>query len=298
MAKRETLTRHHLIIRKLRQNPATFEEIVSYLRQESELQGYDFVISKRTFQRDIADIRSVFDIDIQYDFSEKAYYIAFNGSEESHERIFEAYDVFNALRVNERLSKYIHFEDRKPKGTEHLYGLLHAIKNNLEIKFTYQKFWKDKLSQRYTEPYALKEFKNRWYVIAKDKKDEAIKIFALDRLSNPEITSQKFRYPRGFNVEEYFRYCFGIVSPIGQEPQDIILSFTPFQGKYIKTLPLHTTQKILIDDEKETRIQLKLCLTHDLLMELLSFGNELKVMEPQTLVNQIKDAHEKAAQRY
>lgn len=173
-----------------------------------------------------------------------------------------------------------------------------VFQSKLKIKFTYQKFWEEEISQRLVEPYALKEFKNRWYVLAKDSKDNNIKSFALDRLTNLEITTQHYQYPDNYNVEQNYRYCFGIISPNGLDPQDIVLSFDPFQGKYIKTLPLHETQQILVDNEKETRIKLKLCLTHDLIMELLSYGDNLKVLEPKSLVDQIKKAHEKAYKQY
>lgn len=85
---------------------------------------------------------------------------------------------------------------------------------------------------------------------------------------------------------------------MGEEPQDIILSIAPFQGKYIKTLPLHDTQEVFVDNEAETKIKLRLCLTHDLLMELLSFGDKVKVIQPRALAAQIKKAHENASRQY
>ena len=87
------------------------------------------------------------------------------------QRMMEAFDMFNSLNLAQDLTPFIHLEKRRPQGTENLYGLLHAIKNRLQIKFTYQKFWEEELSQRLAEPYALKEFKNRWYIMAKDSKD-------------------------------------------------------------------------------------------------------------------------------
>ena len=139
---------------------------------------------------------------------------------------------------------------------------------------------------------------NRWYVLAKDSKDNNIKSFALDRLTNLEITTQHYQYPDNYSIEQNYRYCFGIVGPNGSDPQDIILSFNPFQGKYIKTLPLHETQEVLADNELETRIKLKLCLTHDLVIELLSFGDNMKVIEPKQLADEIKEVHKKAYHKY
>ena len=298
MSKHEAISRYNLIIKKLRKHPATFEEIADYLSFESELQEYNFNISKRTFQRDLNDIRSVYNIDIRYDFSRRVYHIDYEDQPEVYERILEAFDTFNALNLSDRLSTYIQFEKRKPQGTEHLYGLLHAIRNNFQINVLYEKYWTDEFTQRVLEPYILKEFKNRWYVLAKDQKDARIKIFALDRIKDYDITKKRFQPPGDFNVNEYFRYCFGIISPNENRPHNIILSIEPTQGKYIKSLPLHETQKILIDNDKELRIQLTLYITMDLIIELLSMGDSVKVIKPTSLKNQLIKTYKKALEQY
>ena len=305
MSKRGYISRYLLILKKLKVKPySTYEELQAYIENQFDfLQMQDdnlqIGFSKRTLQRDIKEIRNVFGIDIEYSKSQKGYFISQNENENMNfQRMMEAFDMFNSLNLAQDLTPFIHLEKRRPQGTENLYGLLHAIKNRLQIKFTYQKFWEEELSQRLAEPYALKEFKNRWYIMAKDSKDNNIKSFALDRLSNLEITNQTYQYPDNYSIEQSYRYCFGIISPNDEEPQDIILSFDPFQGKYIKTLPLHDTQQVLVDNDVEMKIKLKLCLTHDLVMELLSFGDNMKVIEPKLLADQIKQAHEKAYRQY
>jgi predicted DNA-binding transcriptional regulator YafY len=298
MSKRESIARYNLIIKKLRKQPATFPEISDYLAFESELQEYNFNVSQRTFQRDLVDIRSVYNIDIQYDFSRKVYHIDFDEQSEVNERILEAFDTFNALNISDRLSDYIHFEKRRPQGTENLYGLLHAIKNKVQISFSYQKYWEDEITHRIAEPYALKEFKNRWYVLANDLKDRKVKSFALDRLTELEITRKKFQLSNDFDVNEHFKYCFGIISPNEHAPQDVILSFDPFQGKFIKSLPLHESQMVLEDNEDELRIKLKLFVTHDFIMELLSFGDHVTVIQPAALIEEIKNTYSNALKLY
>ena len=298
MSKRESIARYNLIIKKLRKHPASFAEIADYLALESELQEYNYNVSKRTFQRDLEDIRSLYNIDIQFDFSRKVYFLDFDEQSDVNERILEAFDTFNALNLSDRLSNNIHFEKRRPQGTENLYGLLHAIKNQLQIKFTYQKFWEDELTKRNVEPYALKEFRNRWYVLANDLKDNKVKSFALDRLSDLDITKKRFQFPDDFNVNRHYKYCFGIISPNGHKPEEIELSFDPFQGKYIKTLPLHESQQILIDNEKELRIKLTLFITHDFFMELLSYGENLRVIKPESLINDLKSTFKNVLKLY
>ncbi len=298
MSKRESIARYSLIIKKLRRQPASFAQISDYLALESEIQSYNFNVSKRTFQRDLNDIRSLFNIDIVYDPSQNAYFIDFDEQADVNERILEAFETFNALNLSDRLSDHIHFEKRKPRGTENLYGLLHAIKNQVHIKFAHQKYWEDERTKRTVKPYALKEFKNRWYVLANDLKDNRIKSFALDRISELEITKLKFDYPNDFNVNEHYKYCFGIISPNGHTPQEVILSFAPVQGKYIKSLPLHEKQEMLIDNNDELRVKLIVFLTHDFLMELLSYGEHLRVIQPVGLINDLKSAFKNALKNY
>ncbi len=252
----EKISRFNLIIKKLRKNPATWKEIQDYLALESELDEYDYNISERTFQRDLNLIRRIYPFDIQHDRSRGVYHINDDKQSQANERILEAFDTFNALNLTDRLSEYIHFEKRRPPGTENLYGLLHAIKNQVQIKFTYHKYWEEEFTGRSAEPYALKEFRNRWYILAKDLDDRNTKTFALDRLTDLEITNTKFQFPEGFDVNEYFKDYFGITAWQKGKPQEIVLSFNAFQGKYIKSLPLHHSQEVVADTPEEFRIKL------------------------------------------
>jgi predicted DNA-binding transcriptional regulator YafY len=298
MSRRESISRCNLIIKKLRRAPATFKEISDYLELESELQDYNFTLSTRTFQRDLVEIRSIYNIDIQYDFSGRVYFIESDQQSEVSERIMEAFDTFSALNLAEKLSEYIWLEKRKPQGSENLYGILHSIKNRQIISFTYHKYWGDEVTGRIVKPYALKEFKNRWYLLGNDQKDSLIKCFALDRLSNLFITRNHFQFPDDFNVNDYFKYSFGIIRSDDELPQDIILSFDPFQGKYIKSLPLHESQEILDDNENELLIKLTLYITHDFLMEILSYGENVKVIKPDCLIEELKVSYQNALNLY
>ena len=305
MSKRGFISRYLLIIKKLKAKPySTLEELRRYMENQLEyLSDKDDTVeigfSKRTLQRDIKEIRNLFGIDIEYSRKQNGYFINQTEAENMNfNRMMEVFDVFNSLNLARDSTPYIHLEKRQPQGTENLHGLLHAIKNRFTIKFAYQKFWDEKGTVRFVNPYALKEFKNRWYLLAKDNKDGNIKSFGLDRLSQLDITNQKFEYPQNYNPEESYRYYFGIINPDDLEPREIVLSFNSFQGKYIKTLPLHHSQQVLIDNENELRIKLKLCITYDFVMELLSFGAEMQVLQPASLADEIKSTHQKASMLY
>ena len=305
MSKRAYISRYLLIIKKLKTKPySTLEELQSYIENQMDYlqmqdESLNMGVSKRTLQRDIREIRNLFGVDIEYSKNSKGYFI--NQSEMENlnfERMMEAFELFNSLNIAQDLTPFIHLEKRRPQGTDNLYGLLHAIKNKLQIKFSYQKFWEEEISERTAEPYALKEFKSRWYLMAKDNKDGPVKSFGLDRLTSLEITTRAFAFTRVDNIEENYRYCFGIISPADEEVQEIVLSFDPVQGKYIKTLPLHPTQQILIDNEDELRIHLKLFITHDLIMELLSHGQNVKIIKPKRLINELKLIYQNSLKQY
>lgn len=255
-------------------------------------------MSKRQFQRDLKDIESIFEVEIGFDFKLKVYAINQDETSEVSQRRMEALDVFNALKIGESSSMSIHFEKRKPKGTENFHGLLHAINNKLQISFTYQKYWEDAITHRTVEPYALKEFRNRWYLLANDLKDKQVKSFAFDRLTELEITKKKFNLSATFDVNEHYKFCFGIISPNDHDLKEVILSFDPTQGKYIKSLPLHETQEILVDDEHEIRIRLKIYLTLDFIMEILSYGDNVKVIKPKSLIEELKQSYQTALAQY
>jgi predicted DNA-binding transcriptional regulator YafY len=144
----------------------------------------------------------------------------------------------------------------------------------------------------------LKEFKNRWYLFAKDAYDKQIKCYALDRLSELTMGNTRFVADEHFNLNERLKYCFGIMSPNAEEPSEVILSFEPFQGKYIKSLPLHDTQEIIKDTKDELRIRLTVYPTYDFLQELLSYGDRVKVIKPKRLANELKETYAKALKKY
>jgi predicted DNA-binding transcriptional regulator YafY len=145
---------------------------------------------------------------------------------------------------------------------------------------------------------AIKEFKYRWYLFGQDISNNKIKCYGLDRMFNLQLSKSTFESPTNFNLAEDLKFCFGIVSPNAEKPNDIILSFEPLNGKYIKTLPLHHTQQILLDNDTELRISLQLYLTDDFIMELLSYGDSVKVIEPQKLIDTLKLVYQKALKKY
>lgn len=297
MSLSDTYFRHQCIIRKLQKAPSSLQELKDYYELECETHGYEFIFSQRTFLRDKADILSLHKKDIQYNGSSRKYYL-----EEDHvpddfgDRIADAYNTYQALNLADGLGDFVHLEKRRPQGMEHFHPLLSALKSRLVVAFQYEKYIDDQVTGRRVEPLALKEFQSRWYLLAKDLKDQSLKTFALDRMSYLEISRQKYKPEKDFDVNEYYRNCFGIMRPSSPEskPQQIQLQFGAGKGKYIKSLPLHESQRIIRDDGQYLEIALELYITQDLIMELLSHGDTVVVLQPASLKKTLSDIYKRA----
>ncbi len=189
------------------------------------------------------------------------------------------------------MQQYIAFENRGAEGTQFLADLIEAVRKRKTVSLKHQKYWEDNPTQRIVDPLALKESRYRWYLVAKDCGDKKIKTFALDRIIQADITSSKFNYPKDFDVNTYFKYYFGVISPEeNEEPEEIVLSFDAGQSKYLKSLPLHTSQEIINENEDEFRISLKVYVTFDFIKEILSYGNSVQIIKSAKLKKAIQQA--------
>ncbi len=294
----ETFTRHRIMIQKLRIKPSTFEELQNTLDRESEIRGGNYNISIRTFQRDLQDISELYSIEIAYNKSTKLYEIVYAMPDEYSDRLFEAFDIFQALQTNQDFSEYIQFDTRKPAGTGYLAELLIAVKEKKQLQITYQKFWTGQPEIRTIEPYLLKEFRRRWYVFAYDLKAKDFRVFGLDRILNLLETGAKFQHPKSINPKDHFKEVFGIIgSSKDFKAQEIILSFrksaddaanVPNQGEYIKSMPLHFSQEIIKDTPSEIVIKLFLRPNWEFIMELLYYGEYVEILKPASLRKKVQ----------
>lgn len=270
---------------------------------EEEFNAYDGVedIGKesRTFERDLREIRDspYMDISIEYCRINKGYYIPQN--EKSLSKLDRLFELSSLLSFSS-LKNIVFVEDRKSRGLEHRFGLIGAIKNSLEIVIEYRKYYKPLVKEtRRLQPYALKEFKNRWYLLAAEvgsnlRDEESIKTWGLDRIENVMITRNVFQKDKTINPNKKFENCFGIFSYNDLNPERIVLSFTPFAGKYHDACPLHKTQRVLIDNEEEYRIELTVKVTPDFILELLTQSHAMRVIEPLSLKEDLIKIHRQA----
>jgi predicted DNA-binding transcriptional regulator YafY len=294
LSKREYISRYLLIINFLKKRDASWDEISFHLETQSEIEGYNYVISQRTFQRDVEEIRSIYNIDIQNNKSTKNYFIVEEEEVSNNIHLLDTFNLFNALSLTNNYSNYIQFENRIPKGTEHIYGLLHAIKNKFVIELEYHKFSEEKSEIVAVHPYLIKQFKGRWYLLCLKVDINEIRTYALDRIVGFEIRKKHFTIPKDFNAQQYFKNCFGIILPDWLEPEKIVFSFNLTQAEYIKSYPLHESQNIIKTENKRVYFEITVFIAHDFIMELLSYGDEIQIVSPKGLVKTLSTIHKSA----
>lgn len=197
-------------------------------------------------------------------------------------KVLEAVNIGKDLIASDE--EIIQFEQGLSRqGSEWISPILQAIRARLAVQFYYTKFGSGETKMHRVDPYLLKEYRNRWYVVGKRNDKGEIATFGLDRVSDLKITSQKFIPESGFSPKEFFKYAFGITTYKGK-PEEVVLSFEPEQAPYLKTQPLHHSQEILKDDSKEFRIRLTVYPTIELKMAVASYGAQVKIIRPKSLL--------------
>ena len=162
----------------------------------------------------------------------------------------------------------------------------------------YQSFERDALTQHELMPYAIKLFRLRWYVIGKVKDKDGIRIYAMDRIKHIEQTDGKFKYPKQFNVHEYYRDSFGIIIDDTKKCELIRIKVMNHQADYFRSLPLHPTQKEVETTAEYSIFEYRLKPTYDFEQEILSHREDVEVLEPASLRKVIKESIMKMAKLY
>lgn len=296
----EGLQRLLVIINKLkgkkRYIPA--RELKRYIAEAMEMRGYSGK-SGRTLERDIDDIQSLFGITIAYAKREQGYYIKEEDENipERYGQLLQNFDLLNALEGDTNLSTYVLAEHHRPLPSECLPMLISAIKHTHPVVFRYTLVRQgDKVEEKKVLPHYLKESNQRWYLLAYD--EGVLKTFGVDRIRDLRIcASETFKRNMDINVDELFRDCYGIWNQPDIPVEDVELKYDALDGKFLKSVPLHHSQQVLVDNADEFRIKVRLRITNDFVMELLSRSRSLEVVSPLHLRERVRKIYEEALKR-
>ena len=299
MSNLRKLRRLYLLIEKVENTfYPSLQDILDYYYE------HDFNVSERTIQGDIQTLRLEFGVEIIYYAFEEGYYIDKDKSINinSFYRFLEyantAELISESIKENKSNLEFIHFESQgELKGLTFLKDLMFAVKNQRIISFQHYNFSNEAKKSFTLYPYGLKEYQNRWYIVGYLKNVENPLKFGIDRIENLVIYDQTFKQNQNFNINDLFDDVIGL-SHTERETQEIILYFTPFQGKYIKTLPLHPSQQLLEDNADGVKVRITVKPNFELIQKLMMQCEAVKVLEPKWLSDEMQRIYYKALNNY
>ena len=259
-------------------------------------------LSRATFYRLKLAIEDMFGICIECDTKDGyQYYIA---NDEMLKSNSTQIWMLRTLTVNSLLLDGLSIKDQLllediPAGLEHLETVINAIKNHDTLRMGYKKFSDSEPYSTLIEPYCLKLFHQRWYLLGRtDRKKGGLGIFALDRMTELTETDKHFEMDSTFDAEHFFSDYFGVFIGENEKPTRIVLRAYGKMIPLIRTLPKHPSQKEIATTETYSDFEYHLAPTFDFRQEILKEGHELEVIEPKSLRKKIHDELANTIRRY
>lgn len=265
----------------------SFEEIASrwdkaYINEQHQS------LKLRTFHNHRNAILIQFGVVIECQRGSNLYYID-NPDVLEHNSInqwlLDSFAVSSLLMDNLSISKRIMLED-VPSGRCYLDIIISAMRENRQITIDYKDFFGHTVQGLMLNPYFVRLFKRRWYMLAFFPQEKTILRFGLDRISRIEILDSKFVYPNDFSPESYFQDFYGVFHDA--EPLVICLRAYKEKPNYLRSLPLHHSQREVEANKDYTIFKYKIAPTYDFIQEILSHGNQLEVLSPEAFRQQIR----------
>lgn len=293
----DTLRRYIWLIETLeRLNYAEFERIQEEWERTS-LNEFNEELPKRTFRNHINAIADQLCIDIGYRQG-LGYYIA-NPEDLRESRIKQwlvsTLSMYNTLIECRDIKDKIIFEN-VPSSQKFMTTMVQALRSRNSVSFMYQSHFSTEAHIVEMEPYCLKLFKQRWYVLGRYIEKDELRIYALERMSDVDITDHAYEIPEDFDGEAYFYNYYGIKAE--GNPETIRLKVIPLEAKYMRSLPLHHSQKEIETTDGYSVFELYLSPTWDFKQDLLSRADQVEVLEPKSLREWMKEMTNKMNKNY
>ena len=283
----------------LQEKQMTFGEI-SKRWKESNM-GDNKPLPLRTFHQHRSAVEELFGVEIKCNPSNGYKYAITHPEVLRNDRtrkwLLNSFNLSNMIIAGHNMKDRILFED-VPRGTEYLQTIIDAMQQSKELAIDYQPFYGHRAS--YTiQPYAMKTYHQRWYVLGFIKELNAIRNIALDRLLEMTIKEQPFKFPKNFNAEKYYANTVGIFVNEKLSPVKVTLKAYGKQIEYLRSLPLHKSQCETFSKYGEFCVfEYKLCLTPELSSQILAMGENVEVLEPIELREEIMSRLNDCLNRY
>ena len=262
-------------------------------------------LSKRTFANWCCVIGDMFGLDIvNENRGEYRYYI--DNVEDIRRNglrswLYNTFSVSNALANSQSIKDRILLE-YVSSGQNFLKPIIDAMKENKVLNMTYHSYWKDEENNYDVQPYCVKLFRQRWYMVARSTYpyyyEKGPRIYALDRIKYLHATEETFQMPKDWSAEEYFSGCFGIIADQRTDILPIKLKVNASQANYIRDLKLHESQEEAERNDEYSIFTYRLRPSYDFIQELLWNGADMEVLEPQSLRQEIANIVEQMHKKY
>ena len=294
------LKRYLWLIDTLKRNgEMTYDEIADKW-SKSSVNDNGSELSKRTFYNHCQSVARHFGIDIECRRGRglNLYRIANPEAIEENALTKWALDSFSLgelLLGNASISDKILLEDI-PSGREWLEPILKALQDNHQIDLEYENYFGVRFTGKVC-PLCVKLFKRRWYVLCQVREDRK-RIFSLDRVKKLDVTNKSFTYPRDFVPADYFHDVFGIVSGTGGTVENIVIRTYDELPGYLRSLPIHHSQQEIESNKEYTDFSLRLRPSFDFIQELLLHRDQLEVLSPRTLRDEVAEIISKMKNHY
>lgn len=194
-----------------------------------------------------------------------------------------------SLKLDEATDEIVGFDENMDlEGMDNFTPLFNAIVEKQPLKLTYQSFKQDSKETIIVHPYYLKQYNKRWFLIAWNDEFNFMANYAFDRIKGMENANVAYK-PTDLNWLDYFDEMIGVSKDSRTEPQLVKLWVSPQSWPYIKTKPLHGSQRVISVDESGAVVTIEVYLNFELQQQLLSFGEGVVVLEPKELQDKIKE---------
>jgi hypothetical protein len=271
----------------------SYDELMTKWRRSSlNLEGTD--IPKRTLTDNKYIITEMFGVDIECDSHNGYRYYINNWEEIDRDEVkrwlLSIFAVSNAIHDCQGLRSRIAY-DKIPSGNDNLQVIIQAMQKNTKVDVIHQSFISDHPHEYVLSPYFLKVFKQRWYLVAAREDMEGLRVYAIDRIKRADATTEKFKMPKGMSVDAFFYDCYGVLfEPEDYDVEKIRIKVTDKNNKrkYLRTLPLHHSQREVEKHDDYSIFEVTVYPSYDFIHEILSHGGELEVMEPVWVRNECR----------
>ena len=278
----------------LNSSPLTIDEI-NMLWEDCPLSNGP--IPLRTFHEQRKGIKEMFGVEIVCDRSHGNVYYVKNPEVLEKQKV--AKWLLHKYSIPQEFATFNSMKDRVlleeiPLGTTLLNPIIEAMQKNVELQIDYQRYESEQeeynLQEFHVQPYALKVFNRRWYLLGYIKEKHDLRTIALDRILDLKILSTSFELPEDFDARKYFANVVGIFVNNDLPVTKIMIRAYGTQAEYLRSTPLHKSQAEGRSKYREfAEFTYRLCITPELVSQLLAMGDKVEVLEPEELREEMKE---------